>query len=211
MVPGTNALFVFGSDTIRRPFDNLLFYRAFTSYGKIQGRLYMDRNSDCAFDMGPDTTFDIGVVRARKISDTLYKNALADGMYTMFLPDTGNHNIALFLPKYYKTSCPPSGSYNIGFLRDTVMSDLDFGITVDNYTRDIAVKLVPTTGFRTRLGYISHYYLTVSNPGTLPLSSEAIKLKIKIDPDTNFGSNRMFTKTGNEITWNTLPLNPHAA
>lgn len=148
------------------------------SLGLLQGKAYLDHNSNCIYDPSIDATAPAMNVQIPVNGATYYTSTDGQGNYSMFLP-AGTYPIqipqnALPMLKYYGPSCNLPSSVTI---TNNQTTNQDFVLAHDG-SIDLESEIFINGGHRSRQGFNEPGYLYLRNPGTAIASPVSVKLII---------------------------------
>lgn len=160
-----------------------------TSY--IQANIFRDFNANCQKDLG-EPGLRNWIVRVESQFDTLYTVANANGDLKVEV-DTGNHNLVLFPPNPYWSSCDASLNVHVPGFYDTVFVDVPVKTEFDCPRNEVDV----TTPVLRRCAE-NVYTIRYCNSGTVP--SLNTQIEVALDPFlTLTGSSILATPLGGNV------------
>ena len=165
--------------------------------GKLEGFVYMDLDSNGVYDNNTENPLGNQILELENANgEVSYLTTRVDGNYT-FEVDTAQYTISYFTDTLWKETSNRT-IYNIHVTKDTVISDLNFGIIPEDTKGDMAIDLT-TSNFVCNSP--TTLWLNVKNLGTETITGVTVDLWINsgssIQSVTGGG-----TINGNHISWN---------
>jgi uncharacterized repeat protein (TIGR01451 family) len=169
--------------------------------GNINGKIYLDMNSNCSYDAGTDTLLR-GYPVELKFGSSVIGWGYSDnnGDYYLSAP-TGNYTVELYNPNSFGLvpTCPASGSIAVNTSSNPTN---DFGLTCSSGF-DLEAYL---WGWGFKPGFPAYLYPQAWNSSCMPQSGT---LTLTLDPLVTFDSSSVVPASinGNVITWNFSGIN----
>jgi len=155
--------------------DTLNYIGRFSdSMGVLSGRVYMDMNSNCQYNIGEplikNEIIDHGNGYISTDENGVYTANLKAGVYTLGLAQSR---------KNWSLNCPGgTGQYNVLCIMDSIIKGYDFSIRRDSNITDIQVSLVGHSGWRARRGFAENYVLHIDNLGSNATGTFSVYMKL---------------------------------
>lgn len=148
----------------------------------IYGYIYRDVNQNCIFDSGDKPLTGYKVLND---SNTLIGMSNELGEYFISSPPKGNIKLhCQFKPFAYKVNCPDSNTIHINYNSDTIIENVNFGITANEDYFDVQTSLSSSVLRRGQSSKLSVYYKNKGN-------SIATNIKLYIPVPNNIKLNYM--------------------
>ncbi len=170
------------------------------NYNLINGKLFIDSNSNGTQDIGELTVFNKKIIES---NTSRFSFSEQSGNYTVSVLNPGNYSVAPDLINYY-TAVPASHNAVFTGIQQTDSLN-DFAFQPVGIFNDLCVKITPLGPFRS--GFNSSYLVKYSNVGTTTLNPTVIFFP---DNDVSFVSANPVASsvTLDSIVWNFGPLAP---
>ncbi len=177
------------------------------SYGTIDGRVYVDMNSDCAYNTGDLDLNSIIIQAVSSLSSpatpTLYASAGSniDGTYQAMVQESWMNSVTVSVPSYLSFIFPPTpcspGSYTF---MTVPQSNVDFSLQCTGNV-DVQTSIGSNGVVRPNIPFFLHPY--VSNTGC-DAASGILKLVLDADVvyNASLSSNPATSVNGDTLYWN---------
>jgi uncharacterized repeat protein (TIGR01451 family) len=164
--------------------------------GNINGKIYLDNNSNCVYDAGTDS-----LLRGYPVSLLLGQSTVGwsytdnNGDYYLSAP-SGNYTVELYNPNWFglTPTCPSTGSVAVNTSSNPTN---DFGLSCSNGF-DLQAYM---WGWGFKPGFPAYIYPEAFNATCMPMNGT---ITLTLDPLVTFDSSSVTPASinGNVITWN---------
>ncbi len=169
----------------------------------IRGQVYFDKNMNCKKDPRDEFLTD-RVIRIEP--GNILVRPREDGFYTVYLEE-GNYEISIVPGKYWRSS-PCSKLKQTVELNNGVLDTIDFPLVQESNIKDLAIKLVSSSGSMVNLNNRQQYFINYENLGSSELVAGTVSLKF----DSRLKSLKAIPKPdrvfGDSAVWDVMALSP---